>query len=57
MAQPDEVDAGLHRHARVGGQQRGGLNQAVGAVAVREADMVADGQVIDSSRNGVLGEL
>ena len=42
---------------RVGGQERGRLDQAIGAVAIGEADVVADGQVIDAGCYGVLGEL
>ena len=57
MAQRKQVHPGLHRDARMGRQQRGRLDQAVGAVAVGEADVVADGEVIHTRRHRALGEL
>ena len=41
----------------MGGQERSCLDQPIRAVAVGEADVVADGQVIDARRHGALGEL
>ena len=48
VTQRHQVHTGLHRQTRVCGQERGRLDQAVGAVAVGEADVVADGQVVDA---------
>ena len=48
MAQGDEIDARLHGHVRIGREERRGLDQAVRPVTVGEADVVADGQVVDS---------
>ena len=51
MAQGQQVHPGLHRDARVGRQQRGRLDQAVSAVTVGKADVVADGEVIHTRRD------
>ena len=40
----------------MGGQKRSRLDQAIRAVAVGEADVVAHRQVIDTRRHGALGE-
>jgi hypothetical protein len=41
----------------VGAQQRGGLDQAVDTVAAGEADVVANGDVIEAGGGDRLGEL
>ena len=55
MAQREQVHPGLHRDVRVRRQQRGRLDQAVSAVPVREADVVADRKVIHTRRHRALG--
>jgi hypothetical protein len=57
VTQRDQVHAGLHGHMRMRGQQRGRLDRAVGAVTVGEADVVADGQVVDAGVDSMRGEL
>jgi hypothetical protein len=48
MAQHEHVHPGLNRQRRVRGEQRGRLDQAVGAVAVLEAHVVADDDMVDA---------
>ena len=57
MAQGEEIDARLHGHARIGREERRGLDQAVRPMTVGEADVVADGQVVDPGRHRARGEL
>jgi hypothetical protein len=57
VTQRDQVHTGLHGQTRMRGQQRGRLDQAVGAVTVGEADVIADGQVVDAGVDSMRGEL
>ena len=57
VADAQQVDAGLDRERGVGGEQRHRLDEAVGTVAAGEADVVADGQVVDPRRGRSAREL
>ncbi len=57
VAQGEQVDAGLDRQRRMCGQQRRRLDQAVYSVTSSEADVVADGYVIDAGRRDGCGQL
>ena len=48
VTQGKQVDARLHPDVRIGGEKRSCLDQAIRAVAVGEADVVAHRQVIDT---------
>ena len=57
MTQGQQIDARLHPNVRMGGQKRSGLDQAIRAMAVGEADVIAHRQVVDTRRQRALGEL
>jgi len=57
MPEGKQVHPGLYRDARMSRQQRGRLDQPISTVAVGEADVVADREVIHAGRDGTPGEL
>ena len=48
VAESQQVDPGLNGQGRMGGQQRTRLDQPVNPVTAGEADVVADGEVVDA---------
>jgi hypothetical protein len=57
MPQGEQVNARLHAQGWVAREQRGGLHQTVDAVAAREADVVADGDVVEAGTANELGQV
>ena len=57
VAKRDHVDAGFDRHRLVRAEQRRRLDEAVGAAAGGEADVVADRDVVDAGGGDAVGQL